>query len=206
MALVVVAFMIALVAAPIFAVRELLSRRRSARPGTVRARRTAQLGTGALVAWTVIPLAVIGLWALADALTENSGNARLVLEPAPPALTAGGLAGTWTTSSGGRVTFTGDGRFAETGLPAPPKGNGGDAGLVIPKRAAGTWQLSGSRGYQEVVLAFSPADQLGLTVTWQPVSGGQPYFVLQLYLGSGEDMNPAYELTRHVISTEVAPP
>jgi len=56
----------------------------------------------------------------------------------------------------------------------------------------------GFPGNQDVLLASSPADQLALAVAWQPVAGGQSCFVLQLYLGNGEDMNPADELTRQI--------
>jgi hypothetical protein len=197
LALPLLVIMAALVVTPAVAGLKLVSRlvavRRQTLPGN---RAEHAVHTGILVALLLIPLLVIGLWAVAVAGTQGSGTSAAPPTGPSPSLAAGNLVGTWKTSSGAAVVFTADGRFAETRLPGPLPGDAGNSGLVIPRAAAGTWQISGPRGNQDVTLMFSPATQLDLSVTWQPVDPGPSYFILQLYLGSGADMNPAYELVR----------
>jgi len=163
----------------------------AARPGRYR------LSTGAMVAWLVISLLVLGSWMAGIVLTGGSGRSGPPQEPPPqPVLGPAGLAGVWTTSRGAAVTFAGNGHFAEAALPGPPP-DSGQAGLLIPRSAAGTWQLNGHvGGSQDVMLTFPSGTQLDLTVSWQQVIGGRPYFLLQPYLGSVADLNPAYELIR----------
>jgi hypothetical protein len=150
------------------------------------------LSTGALIAWLVIPLSAIGLWATADALTEGGGRAQ-------PTMTAFGVPGVWKTSGAAMVIFTADGRFTETNLPDPPADDAAYAGLTItiPRSAAGTWQFDSlAPGDQGVDLTFASGTYLGLDVTWRAVTGGHGHFVLQLYTGSSADLNPAYQLIR----------
>lgn len=199
MALVVVPLMLALVAAPIVAGLELLSRLKPPsrpRPSRRVRQRLRAVSTRALIAWLVIPLLVIGLWAAADVLTERAGLSRPAAEAATPVLVPAAVPGKWKASAGAVVSFLASGRFTESDVPGPPPGDVGQAGVTIPRAGSGTWQLTGSPGYQQVLLDFSGGGQLSLDVTYQPVSGGQSYFVLQLYLGSGQDMNPAYQLTK----------
>lgn len=166
------------------------------------AERPRRLSTGALGTWLVISSLVLGSWIAAIALTGGSGRSGPPPEPPQPVLSASGLAGIWKTSAGAIVTFEENGRFTETALPGPPP-DSGESGLAIPRSAAGTWQLDGSvGGSQDVMLTFASGTQLDLNVLWQQVIGGQSYFVLQPYLGSSADLNPAYELigqtgTRH---------
>jgi hypothetical protein len=151
------------------------------------------LSTGALVAWLVIPLLVIGLWATADALTEDGGSTPSA-GPAQPALRTGGVPGVWKASGGATVIFAADGYFRETGLPNLPAG-----GPAIPQSGTGTWRLYGSGtnfDYQDVVLRFSSGASLDLTVTWQSASSGRGHFVLASYLGSSGDLVPSFQLIR----------
>ena len=153
------------------------------------------LSTGALIAWLVVPLLVIGLRATLDALTEDGGST-----PSPavvqPALKASGVPGRWGTSRGAVVIFAADGHFTETNLPQPPPDAVGYGSLTVPRSATGMWKLEGSlAGFQHVEL-ISPSTCIDLAVTWQPVTGGHGYFVLMLCLGSSADLNPAFELIR----------
>jgi hypothetical protein len=199
--IVVVLFMLALAVAPVIAAVSLLYRLTSkraapAKPTPAERLLRRPLSTGALVGWLVIPLLVIGLWATADALTEDGGSPPPPV-PAQPPLKADGLPGLWKTSSGARVIFEADGDFTENHLPNRPPDDVGSGDPHVPRSATGTWQLEGSRaGYQYVELAFSPSTVLELTVLWQPVTDGHGYFVLQPYLGSSADLDPAYELIR----------
>jgi hypothetical protein len=156
-----------------------------------------RLSTRAMVAWLVISLLVPGSWIAGIVLTGGSGRSGPPAEPPQqPVLSTAGLVGVWTTSRGAAVTFAGNGHFTETALPGPPP-DSGEAGLVIPRSATGTWQLNGHLGgSQDVMLTFSSGTQLDLTVSWQQVIGARSYFVLQPYLGSVADLNPVYELTR----------
>jgi hypothetical protein len=161
------------------------------------AERPRGLSTGALATWLVISSLVLGSWIAAIVLTGGSGQTGPPPPPPrQPVLSASGLAGIWKTSADAIVTFRGNGRFTETALPGPPL-NSGESGLSIPHSSTGTWQLNGSAGgSQDVILTFASGIQLDLTVLWQQVIGGQSYFILQPYLGSTADLNPAYELIR----------
>jgi len=199
--LVTVLVMLVLAAAPVVAGVSLLSRLTSkratpAKPTPAERLLRRPLSTGALVAWLVIPLLVTGLWATLDVLTEDGGSTPPPV-PAQPALKAGGLPGLWKTSRGAMVIFAADGHFTETNLPNPPPDDVGFAGLTVPRSATGTWKLEGSlAGFQHVELTFSPSTVLDLTVTWQPVTDRHGYFVLEPYLGSDADLDPAYHLIR----------
>jgi hypothetical protein len=190
--LVTLPVMLVLAAAPILAGVSLLSRLTGTRAAPAKptpAERLLRrpLSTGALVAWLVIPLLVIGLWATADALTEDGGQ---------PTLKAGGVPGLWKTSRGAMVIFAADGHFTETNLPNPPH----DASFAfpnVPRSATGTWKLEGpAPGFQDVELTFSPSTALDLTVTWEPATDRHGYFVLEPYAGFAADSDPAYQLIR----------
>jgi hypothetical protein len=193
--LVVVLVMLVLAVAPVIAGVSLLSRLTSkravpAKPTPAERLLRRPLSTGALVAWLVIPLLVIGLWATADALTEDGGQ---------PVLKAGGIPGLWKTSRSAMVIFAADGTFTETNLPNPPH----DVSFAlpnVPRSASGTWklELEGSTSdWQNVELTFSPSTVLDLTVIRQPVTDRHGYFVLQLYGGSSVAWHdPAYQLIR----------
>jgi hypothetical protein len=195
--LVVVLVMLVLAAAPILAGISLLSRLTGTRAAPAKPTPAEQLlrrplSTGALVAWLIIPLLVIGLWATADVLTEDGGQ---------PVLKADGVPGLWKTSRGAMVIFAADGTFIENNLPNPPH----DVSFAlpnVPRSASGTWKLEGSTPewqdvWQDVELTFSPSTVLDLTVIRQPGTGRHGYFVLQLYGGSSVAWdNPAYQLIR----------
>ena len=168
----------------------------AAHPPTATHPGSHRLSTRAMVAWLVISLLVLGSWMAGIVLTGGSGRSGPPPEAPQPVLSTEGLVGVWKTSHGAVVTFAANGHFIETDLPGPPP-DSGEAGLVIPRSAAGTWQLGGHvGGSQDVMLTFPSSTQLDLTVLWQQVIGGQSYFELQPYLGSAADLNPAYELTR----------
>jgi hypothetical protein len=156
-----------------------------------------RLSTRGMATWLVISLLVLGSWIAGIVLTGGSGRSGPPAESPPqPVLSTARLVGAWTTSRGAAVAFAGNGHFTETALPGPPP-DSGEAGLVIPRSAAGTWQLNGHiGGSQDVMLTFPSGTQLDLTVSWQQVIGGRSYFLLQPYLGSSADLNPAYELIR----------
>jgi hypothetical protein len=195
--LVTVLVMLVLAVAPVFAGVSLLFRLTRKQAGPAKPTPAERLlgrplSTGALAAWLVIPLLVIGLWATADALTQGSGSTTAHQQP----MSAGGLAGIWKTSHGATVIFAAAGHFTEMGLPGPPPGDAAMAGLTIPRSAAGTWQLSSAFYGQYVMLTFSSGAQLEFEVTtWQPVTGSPSAFVLQMYpVAAGLD--PAYQLIR----------
>jgi hypothetical protein len=200
--LVLVPVLLILAVAPVVAGVSLLfrltGRRAPDRPVPAERMLRRPLSTGALVAWLVIPLLVIGLWASADALTEDRGSTPSAV-PAQPALRTGGVPGVWKASGGATVIFAADGYFRETGLPNLHAG-----GPAIPQSGTGTWRLYGSGtnfDAQDVVLRFSSGASLDLTVTWQPASSGRGHFVLNSYLGSSGNLVPSFQLIR-----QAAPP
>lgn len=139
LALPLLVIMAALVVTPAVAGLKLVSRlvavRRQTLPGN---RAEHAVHTGILVALLLIPLLVIGLWAVAVAGTQGSGTSAAPPTGPSPSLAAGNLVGTWKTSSGAAVVFTADGRFAETRLPGPLPGDAGNSGLIIPRAARDT--------------------------------------------------------------------
>jgi len=199
--LVTVLVMLVLAAAPVIAGVSLVLRltRRGSAPGKPTPAEHIlgrPLSTGALAAWLIIPLLIIGLWATADVLTEKRGPAWSTA-PARPTLQGRAVPGVWKTSRGATLKLSADGHFTETDLPDPPAGETGFPGPALPRSGEGTWQLEGSpAGDQEVLLIFRSGRSLDLTVLWQPVSGDLENFVLEPYVGSTTDLNPAYQLTK----------
>jgi hypothetical protein len=154
------------------------------------------MSTGALIAWLVVPLAVIGLWVTADVLTERpggrvpslAGSAGRGLSQALRQLTttAALLAGVWTNTAAAKLDFAANGHVTEIGLPGPPPGDTSMAGMTVPRSAAGTWELYGSSvGYQQVLLTFASRVQLDLGVRRRSFGHhGASYFVFQMYRGA----------------------